>query len=203
MNIETRAAERLFLLRRVVFSERFGVLLHLLHEGRRMGDSDVGPVGHGEELYRGVSKPVNKKLSEILVQLHISEKSGRGVPRIVAECGKDAFEFAEDYIAVTIPFHRLDLGSTQTDTQVNTQVDTQVDTQVAVQAEMKTGKAIDQKILDFCEKPRSTKEITEMLGFKERKSAARYIRQLLMQGRIAMTVPDKPNSQNQKYITIL
>ena len=51
MNIETRAAERLFILRRVVFSERFDVLLHLLHEGRRMGDGDVSPVGHGEELH--------------------------------------------------------------------------------------------------------------------------------------------------------
>ena len=149
--------------------------------------------------YRGVSKPVNKKLSEILVQLHISEKSGRGVPRIVAEYGKDAFEFGKDYITVTIPFHRLDLGST---TQVTTQVKTQVSAQVTAQTGTNTEKTIDQRILDYCEKPRSTKEITEMLGFKERKSAARYIRQLLVQGRIAMTVPEKPNSQNQKYITI-
>ena len=31
--------------------------------------------------FGGVSIPVNQKLSEILLQLHISEKSGRGVPR--------------------------------------------------------------------------------------------------------------------------
>ena len=33
---------------------------------------------------------MNKKLAEILIQLHISEKSGRGVPRIIEDYGKDA-----------------------------------------------------------------------------------------------------------------
>ena len=56
--------------------------------------------------------------------------------------------------------------------------------------------------MEFCKEPKSTKEIAAMLGYKERKSAARYIRPLLEKGRIAMTIPDKPNSQNQKYITI-
>lgn len=30
----------------------------------------------------------------------------------------------------------------------------------------------------FCEKPKSTKDITEYLGFKERKSTARYLKKL-------------------------
>ena len=133
---------------------------------------------------------MNKKLSVILLQLHISEKSGRGVPRIVKEHGQEAFEFRDNAIVVTIPFNRLDLG---TDTQVTTQVSTQGE-------EIET--SIEQRIIDFCMEPKSTKEIAAMLGYKERKSAARYIRPLLERGRIAMTIPDKPNSQNQKYITI-
>lgn len=154
------------------------------------------PPGQTKEgFFSGVSIPVNKKLSEILLQLHISEKSGRGVPRIVHEYGQQAFEFKDNAIVVTIPFNRLDLGN---DTQVTTQVMTQVDTQVNENETV----TIEQKIIEFCVIPRSTKEIAEMLGYKERKSAARYIRLLLDQGRIAMTVPDKPKSQNQKYITI-
>ncbi len=43
--------------------------------------------------FAGESVPVNKKLSEIFLQLHISEKSGRGVPKILETYGKDAFEF--------------------------------------------------------------------------------------------------------------
>ncbi|MBQ8982184.1 MAG: hypothetical protein IJ079_01245 [Lachnospiraceae bacterium] len=63
-----------------------------------------------EGFYTGVSIPVNDKLTEIFVQLHISEKSGLGVPRIVGEYGENAFIFADNAITVTIPYNRLDLG---------------------------------------------------------------------------------------------
>lgn len=48
-----------------------------------------------------------EKLSEIFLQLHISEKSGRGVPKITEMYGKDAFSFRENSIVVTIPFERI------------------------------------------------------------------------------------------------
>ena len=57
--------------------------------------------------FLGESVPVNEKLSEIFLQLHISEKSGRGVPKIIEVYGKDAFSFREQTIVVTIPFDRL------------------------------------------------------------------------------------------------
>ena len=59
-----------------------------------------------------------------------------------------------------------------------------------------------ERILEFCSIPRTIHEIMEVLGFKERKSARRYVKPLLEQGRLAMTLPDKPQSKNQKYITI-
>ena len=145
-----------------------------------------------EGFFAGESVPVNKKLSEIFLQLHISEKSGRGVPKIIETYGKEAFEFRKNSIVVTIPFNRLDLGST-------TQVATQVTTQVGNIEEMDE---ISKKILIFCSEPKSTKEITEYLGFRERKSTSRYLRMLLQNGRIAMMIPNKPNSSKQKYVTI-
>lgn len=57
--------------------------------------------------FAGESIPVNKKLSEIFLQLHISEKTGRGVPKIVERCGRSSFEFREASIVVTIPFTRV------------------------------------------------------------------------------------------------
>ena len=60
-----------------------------------------------EGFFLGRSVPVNKKLSEIFIQLHISEKSGRGVPKIVETYGRDAFTFEENDIVVTIPFNRI------------------------------------------------------------------------------------------------
>lgn len=58
-----------------------------------------------EGFFLGRSIPVNRKLSEIFIQLHISEKSGRGVPKIVEMYGRDAFTFEENAIVVTIPFN--------------------------------------------------------------------------------------------------
>ena len=58
-----------------------------------------------EGFYLGRSIPVNRKLSEIFIQLHISEKSGMGVPKIVEIYGRDAFTFEENAIIVTIPFN--------------------------------------------------------------------------------------------------
>ena len=49
-----------------------------------------------EGFFLGESIPVNEKLSEIFLQLHISEKSGRGVPKITEMYGKDAFSFREN-----------------------------------------------------------------------------------------------------------
>ncbi len=58
-----------------------------------------------EGFFAGESIPVNKKLSEIFLQLHISEKTGRGVPKITETYGRNVYEFWENSIAVTIPFN--------------------------------------------------------------------------------------------------
>ena len=52
------------------------------------------------------------KLTEIFVQLHISEKSGRGIPRIVGTYGESAFKFSNNAITVTIPYNRIDIDAT-------------------------------------------------------------------------------------------
>lgn len=64
-------------------------------------------IGRPEMNHLGEFVPVNEKLSEIFLQLHISEKSGRGVPTIIDTYGKDAITFIENSIVVTIPFNRL------------------------------------------------------------------------------------------------
>lgn len=62
-----------------------------------------------EGFFSGESIPVNKKLSEIFLQLHISEKTGRGVPKITEKYGKNAFEFRENAIVVKIPFNWINV----------------------------------------------------------------------------------------------
>ena len=61
--------------------------------------------------YEGHSVPVNDKLSELFMQLHISEKTGRGIPTITNKYGKESIKVSENNIIVTIPFNRTnDVG---------------------------------------------------------------------------------------------
>lgn len=81
-----------------VFSDRMEILSH----GGLAVDQDV------EGFYSGASIPVNEVLASIFLQLRLSERSGRGVPKIVSRYGKEAIKIEKNRITVIIPFQRLD-----------------------------------------------------------------------------------------------
>lgn len=143
-----------------------------------------------EGFFAGESVPVNQKLSDIFLQLHISERTGRGVPKITDIYGKDTYEFRENSIVVVIPFNKI---SEVVDAQDNVPVNVPVDA---------SEKAIIDKILEYCKEPKSALEILKLLGYTDKRTLRKYINPLLQSGRLAMTVPDKPNSKNQKYVTV-
>lgn len=59
------------------------------------------------------------------------------------------------------------------------------------------------KILVFCVIPHTKSEIAEHCGYKNTKNfTKKYLRPLLNNGMLQMTLPDKPRSKNQKYITV-
>ena len=82
-----------------VFSDRIEILSR----------GSLAPEQTMDGFYAGESVPVNKKLSEIFLQLHISEKTGRGVPKITQRYGKEAYEFRENSIVVKIPFNWINV----------------------------------------------------------------------------------------------
>ena len=59
---------------------------------------------------------------EIFLQLHISEKSGRGVPKIIETYGQEAFTFRENSIVVTIPFERIGKVGNKVDNKVDNKI---------------------------------------------------------------------------------
>ena len=55
-------------------------------------------------------------------------------------------------------------------------------------------------ILDYCKEARSVPEIMKKFGFNSRTSFRRkYLNALVIEGRLKMTLPNKPKSKNQKY----
>lgn len=60
------------------------------------------------------------------------------------------------------------------------------------------------EVLAFCTQERSLTEIMSHLGLKHRNNAkSRYIDPLIEGGFLEMTIPEKPNSRNQKYVRAL
>jgi len=85
-----------------VFTDRIQILSH--------GGIPFGQTQKGFLL--GESKPVNNELSDIFLQLHISERTGRGVPTIVKAFGEKSIRFEDNFIMVTIPYNFINAINT-------------------------------------------------------------------------------------------
>ncbi len=58
------------------------------------------------------------------------------------------------------------------------------------------------RLLEFASESRSLREMMELLGFQDRtKFRTRFVRPLLAAGWLAMTIPEKPTSSRQRYLT--
>ena len=65
------------------------------------------------------------------------------------------------------------------------------------------GQVTVQDILDYCSVSRSRQEIQAFCKLSGRNNFSRlYLKPLLESGQLRMTIPEKPNSKNQKYIAV-
>lgn len=77
--------------------------------------------------------------------------------------------------------------------QVTGQVAGQVTSQVM-------GQVLLSDLMDYCKLPRKRAELQDYCGLSGRSNfREKYLKPLLKSGLIKMTIPDKPNSKNQKY----
>jgi ATP-dependent DNA helicase RecG len=61
--------------------------------------------------------------------------------------------------------------------------------------------ARDEMLIEFCSVPRTREDMQEYLGITNRGYfRIKILKPLLDMGKLNMTIPDKPNSRNQKYI---
>ena len=92
-------------------------------------------------------------LSEILLQLHIGEKTERGIPVISFEYGEGAFDFSDNDITVTIPFNFIDEGGDKVGNKMGNKVSNKTeenglnDSQTKVLAEIRNNPNITKKEL--------------------------------------------------------
>ena len=135
------------------------------------------------------SKPFNPKLANVFFKSGMIEAWGRGFEKIREACALydgplPEYEINEAGIMVLCKACDRYLGLLRNDGQNHDQI----------------GHDVVMMILDFCKEAQSVPEIMENFGFESRTSFRRkYLNALVEEGRLKMTMPDKPKSKNQKY----
>jgi ATP-dependent DNA helicase RecG len=108
-----------------------------------------------------------------------------------------------DVFRTIVPITAIAVGRVGPRTEVTTQDKTQVKPQDRTQVETQDSSlTMQEKILAYCTTPRSKADIVQHFGYSASKSFTRlYLKPLLDSGMLHMTIPDKPRSRNQKYLS--
>ena len=154
------------------------------------------------DIYSIRSMRRNPVIADLFHRMKYMERRGSGLRKIVSETEKlpgytEAYkpEFsstATDFrvILKNVNYHlsQKDLVSDQDCDQVSDQDKSQ---------------DILHAVLDFCITEKSKQEICSFIGYRNLTYFTRkYLNPLLASGQLKMTIPDKPNSRKQKYITV-
>ena len=103
--------------------------------------------------------------------VELVESLGSGIPRILRAYGEDCFKFTDNFIRIILPISNHDHASVQVEKLVS-----------ALIGEM------------------GRSELQELLSIKNRDYfRTDYLNPAINQGYVELTIPDKPNSQNQRY----
>ncbi len=147
-----------------------------------------------EDIFRGGnSKPRNSHMQTMLRMVGFGDNAGSGFPTIVAVWDAEGWmkpKLIEDTILNQVTL-KLDMVKDESVAKVTMSVP---------KTAKEGGKTVQDKVVEFCKKPKSLAEIMEHLGFTSRpKFKKRYFDEMLVSGLIKRTIPDKPSSPKQKY----
>ena len=143
------------------------------------------------------SYPQNPIIADALYMTAFLESWGTGVSRMVDACkaaGLPEPEYGTDGAFVWIIFKRPStVANLDTNTNSDTTSDTTSDTKHDLSDKQK-------EVLAYCIIERSSREILEHIGVTyHNKNIVKFINNLIGAGYLERTIPDSPNSPQQKY----
>lgn len=131
------------------------------------------------------SRAYNPLIANTFFRSGYIEAWGRGIEKIRESCEEHGIKMAEYKVSsseIMVMFRGLNTQDTTQDT---------------------TQDNIKKRILKYCSEPKSKKEIAAYLGFADEQGfAKRHLKPLLAEDVLTMTIPNKPNSKKQKYVTV-
>lgn len=135
------------------------------------------------------SYPQNPIIADALFMTAFLESWGTGVNRMVEACktvGLPEPEYGTDGSFVWITFKRPNASAN---------LDTNLDTKIHLSDKQK-------EVLAFCIIPRSSREIFVHIGVTNHtRNRDRFVNYLVDEGYLERTIPDVPNSPQQRYVT--
>ena len=136
----------------------------------------------------------NPTIADVFHRLDFAERQGSGLRKIREETAHLHGYMDEDapkFVSSASTFHVI-LKNMNYDLRGDT-------TQVATQDTMQVART--EQLLDFCAEPRTRDEMQQFVGIANREHFRKAIlKPLLVSGKLTMTIPDKPNSRNQRYV---
>lgn len=155
-----------------------------MYRDRIVFRSSGGLFGRASVKMLGKSRPEarNAALMNMLEILNITENRYSGIPTMyhdLRELGMPDPEFEVKHGEFTVTFRNNIF-----------RLEEKIDKSDMVNA-----------ILKFCKTPRSRKELIEFTGKSQYYTMSTYINPLVEQGKLLRTIPDKPKSSKQKYMT--
>ena len=161
------------------------------------------------------SLPANPTIANVFYRRGTMEAWGRGIGLIMESCTEQGLPAPEikvtpPFVNLTIRFNQSLTGGVKTSTPQVKKSYTPSRTPSGEDFTSSHDKIYNQsnivtpqeKVFDFCKSPKSVVEIADMLGVNDRRWVRKKYVAPFIGTKLQMTIPDKPNSQNQKYKTI-
>ena len=161
------------------------------------------------------SLPANPTIANVFYRRGMMEAWGRGIGLIMESCREQELPVPETkvvppFVNLTIWFkHSLTWGVKTSTPQMedsytpsHTPSDddfTSSHNEIHNQSNIITPQ---DKVFEFCKSPKSIVEIAKMFGVNDRRWVRKKYIAPFIGTKLQMTIPDKPNSQNQKYVSI-
>lgn len=157
------------------------------------------------------SIPANPTIANVFYRRGTMEAWGRGIGLIMESCKeqripKPEIKVVPPFVNLTIwfsqPLARTTGGETlppPPDREAQTPSDTPSDRDALPESALQSPQ---DRVFEFCRTPKSVTEIARMLGVNDKKWVRKKYITPFLGVQLQMTIPDKPNSQNQKYQTI-